>query len=101
MCLRERGGEGVGLIVEAWRLLSKYGFLFSKKEGSEGLTSPHPPGAVLSLFLQVSFQNNRHCLGERGAAEIGCYNNIYPIFKKHMLILQSVKTKQNKFPKVS
>ena len=66
----------MGLNVEAWRLLAKYAFLLSKKEGRVDLTSPHPPGAVLLLFVQVLFQNNRHCLGERGAAEIGSYNNI-------------------------
>ena len=69
-----RDGGGVGLNMEVWRLLSKYAFLFSKKEGRGGLASPHSPGAVLLLFVQVLFQNNRHCLGERGAAEIGSYN---------------------------
>ena len=49
------GGGGVGLNVEAWRLLSKYAFLFSKKQGRWGLTSPYPPGAVLLLFVQVLF----------------------------------------------
>ena len=77
-----RDGGGVGLNVEVWRLLSKYAFLFSKKEGrGGGLTSPHPPGAVLLLFVQVLFQNNRHCLGERGAAEIGSYNKITKFLK--------------------
>ena len=62
----------MGPNLEAWRLSSKYAFLFSKKEGGGPYLSPSP-GAVLLLFL---FQNNRHCLGERGAAEIGSYNNI-------------------------
>ena len=66
----------MGLNVGALRLLSKYAFLLSKKEGWGGLTSPHPSGAVLLLFVQVLFQNNQHCSGERGAAEIGSYNNI-------------------------
>ena len=76
-----RDGGGVGLNMEVWRLLSKYAFLFSKKEGRGGLTSPHPPGAVLLLFVQVLFQNNRHCLGERGAAEIRSYNKITKFLK--------------------
>lgn len=80
MFLRE--GERLGLNVEAWRLLSKYAFLFSKKEGmGVGLTSPHSPGAVLLLVVQVLFQNNRHSLGERGAAEIGSYNKITKFLK--------------------
>ena len=69
----------MGLNVEAWRLLSKYAFLFSKKQGrggGGGLTAPHHTGPVLLLFVQVLFQNNRHCFGERGAAEIRSYNKI-------------------------
>ena len=86
----------MGLNVEAWRLLSEYASLFSKKDGRGGLTSPPPPppppppGAVLLLFVLVLFQNNGHCFGERGAAEIRSYNKITKIFKKHELILQSV-----------
>ena len=71
----------MGLNVEAWRLLSKYAFLFSKKEGRGGLASPHSPGAVLFLFVQVLFQNNRHCSGERGGTEIGSYNKITKFLK--------------------
>ena len=46
----------MGLNVEDWRLLSKYAFLFSKKDGRGGLTSPHPPGAVLLFFVQACFK---------------------------------------------
>ena len=71
----------MGLNVEAWRLISKYAFLFSKKEGRGGLASPHSPGAVLLLFVQVLFQNNDIAWGRRGAAEIGCYNKITKFLK--------------------
>ena len=65
--------------MEAWRLLSEYASLFSKKEvGGGGPYLSPSPGAVLLLLL---FQNNRHCLGERGAAEIGSYNNITKFLK--------------------
>ena len=67
--------------MEAWRLLSEYASLFSKKDGRGGLTSPHPPGAVLLLFVLVLFQNNGHCFGERGAAEIRSYNKITKFLK--------------------
>ena len=81
MFLRGVGG-GVGLNVEAWRLLSEYASLFSKKDGRGGLTSPPPPlGAVLLLFVLVLFQNNGHCFGERGAAEIRSYNKITKFLK--------------------
>ena len=69
--------------MEAWRLLSEYASLFSKKDGRGGLTSPHPLplGAVLLLFVLVLFQNNGHCFGERGAAEIRSYNKITKFLK--------------------
>ena len=74
----------MGLNVEVWRLLSEYASLFSKKDGRGGLTSLHPPpppGAVLLLFVLVLFQINRHCFGERGAAEIRSYNKITKFLK--------------------
>ena len=77
------GGRG-GTNVEAWRLLSEYASLFSKKDGWGGHTSPPPPpplGAVLLLFVLVLFQNNGHCFGERGAAEIRSYNKITKFLK--------------------
>jgi len=37
---------------------------------------PPPPRAVLKLCIQTLIQNNQHCLGERGTAEIAPYNNI-------------------------
>ena len=67
-----------------WRLGDSYlsmPFYFPRKRGRGGLTSPHPPGAVLLFFVQVLFQNNLHCLGERGAAEIGSYNKITKFLK--------------------
>ena len=67
-----RGGTN----VEAWRLLSEYASLFSKKDGRGDLTSPHPPRAVLFLFVLVLFQINRYFLGEMVAAEIRSYNKI-------------------------
>ena len=30
--------------------------------------------------VEVLFQDNQHCLGERGTAEIGSYNNISKLF---------------------
>ena len=78
-----RDGGGVGLNVEVWRLLSKYAFLFSKKEGRGGaLPLPIPPVQCCCYsFKSRLFQNNRHCLGERGAAEIGSYNKITKFLK--------------------
>ena len=71
----------MGLNVEAWRLLSKYAFLFSKKEGKGGpYLSPSPRCSVVVLRSSL-FQNNLHCLGERGAAEIGSYNKITKFLK--------------------
>ena len=41
----------MGLNVEAWRLLSEYASLFSKKDGRGGLTSPHPPPPPCSVVV--------------------------------------------------
>ena len=74
----------MGLNVEAWRLLSKYAFLFSKKERRGGLASPHSPGAVLLLFVQVDLVSKQSSLlwgGGGGAAEIGSYNKITKFLK--------------------
>ena len=74
----------MGLNVEAWRLLSEYASLFFKKDGRGALPLPPPPplpGAVLLLFVLVLLQNNGHCLGERGAAEIRSYNKITKFLK--------------------
>ena len=78
-----RGGGGVGLM---WRLGDSYlsmPLYFPRKMGGGALPLPPPPplGAVLLLFVLVLFQNNGHCFGERGAAEIRSYNKITKFLK--------------------
>ena len=70
-----------------WRLGDSYlsmPLYFPRKMGGGHYLSPPPPplpGAVLLLFVLVLFQNNGHCLGERGAAEIRSYNKITKFLK--------------------
>ena len=44
--------------------------------------SPPPllPSAVLTFCIQVLFQHNQHCVGERETAQMGSYNNIPKLF---------------------
>ena len=67
-----------------WRLGDSYlsmPLYFPRKMGEGALPLPPPLGAVLLLFVLVLFQNNGHCFGERGAAEIRSYNKITKFLK--------------------
>ena len=55
-----------------WRFGDSYlsmPFYFPRKRGGGGLTSPHPPGAVLLLFVQVPAVSKQSTLlgGEGGS----------------------------------
>ena len=62
-----RDGGGVGLNVEVWRLLSKYAFLFSKKEGRGGaLPLPIPPVQCCCYSFKSCFKTMDIAWGRGG-----------------------------------
>ena len=63
-----RDGGGVGLNVEVWRLLSKYTFLFSKKEGRGGpYLSPSPRCSVVVIRSSPVSKQSTLLGGEGGS----------------------------------
>ena len=63
-----RDGGGVGLNVEVWRLLSKYAFLFSKKEGRGGpYLSPSPRCSVVVIRSSPVSKQSTLLGGEGGS----------------------------------
>ena len=58
----------MGLNVEAWRLLSKYAFLFSKKEGKGGpYLSPSPRCSVVVIRSSPVSKQSTLLGGEGGS----------------------------------